>query len=730
MHWLLTKKTAAILPALAMLLFAACRKHTKTLFEKMPSATTNIEFVNKLDMDKSFRILYFFYYYNGGGVATGDINNDGLADIYFTANNRSANKLYLNKGNFKFEDITAKAGVAGSSDWCTGVTMADVNGDGFLDIYVSSVNNVYNFKGRNELFINNNGNGSFTESAVQYGLDISSYANQASFFDYDHDGDLDCYVLNQSFKPAENVVDTSNRRKFDSNSGDRLFRNDINTTGKFTDVSAQAGIYQSSLGYGLGIAVSDFNNDGWEDIYIGNDFHENDYYYLNNKNGTFSESGAKHFKHYSRFSMGNDAADYNNDGHTDIFTADMLPPDEKTLKTYGSGESPDIYKFMITQNGFQPQFSKNCLQKNNGNAESFSDVSLLNSIAATDWSWCPLFADFDNDGNKDLFISTGIVKRTVDMDYIRFISNMIIPPGTDPKEKYNEALAKIPDGASHNYIFRGNGKEGFEDKSEEWGLAKDKGYFTGAAYADFDNDGDIDLVINNVNNPAAIYRNNNPGKNYISISFKGDNLNTKGIGAKAWIFSKDKIQYQQLMTTRGFQSSSVPVLHFGLGDSTSIDSILIVWNDQRYQVLKNNEFKKQIIVLQKNASDSFNHASYFPVTKPSFTDITNTVGINWQHSENDFFDFNVQYLIPHAQSTRGPKIAVADVNKDNLDDFYVCGAKGQAGLLMIQQRNGKFVSANIPLFEKFADGEDVDAVFFDANNDSFPDLYVVNGGNE
>src|SRR6266542_393093 len=391
------------------LTFISCHR-SNTLFESLSASKTHIKFENKLEKKKLFNILYYLYYYNGGGVATGDINNDGLPDIYFTANSKGHNKLYLNKGNFEFEDITDKAGVAGTSDWCTGVTMADVNGDGLLDIYVSAVANKYGLKGHNELFINN-GNGTFSEKSKEYGLDFSGFTTQVAFFDYDHDGDLDCYILNQSHHPHENIVDTINRRKYDSLAGDRFYRNDLNTTGKFTDVSKQAGIYQSNLGYGLGISVADMNNDGWDDIYIGNDFHENDYYYINKGNGTFSESGAKHFSHYSRFNIGNDIADYNNDGQLDVITVDMLPPDEKTLKTYGSEENYDIYKYKILHNGFQEQVSRNCLQRNNGGGISFSDVGLMSGISATDWSWSPLFADFDNDGKKDLFISSGIVKR-------------------------------------------------------------------------------------------------------------------------------------------------------------------------------------------------------------------------------------------------------------------------------------------------------------------------------
>jgi enediyne biosynthesis protein E4 len=498
-----------------VLLFSSCEKKS-SLFTSLSASKTNVHFANNLEKRDLFSILYYLYYYNGGGVATGDINNDGLPDIYFTANSKGHNKLYLNKGNFQFEDITDKAGVAGTSDWCSGVTMADVNGDGLLDIYVSAVANHHGLQGRNELFINK-GNGSFTESASQYGLDFSGFTTQTAFFDYDHDGDLDCYILNQSHQPNQNIVDTVNRRKFDKYSGDRLYRNDMNTpTGKFTDVSASAGIYQSSLGYGLGIAIADMNNDGWDDIYIGNDFHENDYYYINNGNGSFTESGSKVFNHYSRFSMGNDIADYNNDGQPDLVTVDMLPKDEKVLKTYGSDENADIYKLKIVRNGYQYQYSKNCLQRNNGNGASFSETALLSGISATDWSWCPLFADFDNDGSKDLFISSGIVKRPVDLDYVKFVSNLYMHKALNTSDKYDDmALEKMPDGSSHPFLFKGDGQSYFTDVSDDWGTGKMKGYYNGASYADLDNDGNLDLVINCIDAPAVILKNNAPRKKYI-----------------------------------------------------------------------------------------------------------------------------------------------------------------------------------------------------------------------
>ncbi len=711
-------------------LFAISCHRSDTMFESLSSSKTNIHFENKLEKHKLFGILYYLYYYNGGGVSIGDINNDGLPDIYFTANSFGNNKLYLNKGNFEFEDITEKAGVEGTADWCTGATMADVNGDGFLDIYVSAVSQAYNLQGHNQLYINN-GNNTFTESAAQYGLDFSGFTTQTVFFDYDHDGDLDCFILNQSHKPNENIRDTSNRRKYDPLTGDRLYRNDMNGPQKrFTDVSAEAGIYQSSLGYGLGIAVSDINNDGWDDIYVGNDFHENDYYYVNNGNGTFTESGAKHFNHYSRFSMGNDVADYNNDGQLDIFTADMLPQDEKVLKTYGSDENADIYKYKLIKNGFQYQYSKNSLQRNNGNGSSFSETSLLSGVSATDWSWCPLFADFDNDGNKDLFVSGGIVKRPVDLDYIRFVSNLAVHKTLNSSDKLDDvALEKMPDGSSHPYLYKGDGKLSFADVSDNWGTGSMKGYFNGAAYADLDNDGNVDLVINSIDAPAIILKNKAPRKNYISISFKGEGLNKTGIGCKAYIFQKQKMQYQELMLTRGFESSSDTRLHFGLDSLAAIDSLLIVWPDQKYQVIKNPSVSKQLLVAQKEAFGKFDYNTFFKPAVPFLTPINN-MNVNWSHKENDFIDFNTQYLIPHEESTRGPKIAVGDVNGDGLDDFYACGAKGQPGALMIQQQNGDFINADAAVFNADLNCEDVDATFFDANGDGNLDLYVVSGGNE
>ncbi len=723
------KVKASFLFVSGSVFFLSCRQ-TDTLFTNIPSSTTNISFTNKVEDKDLFNILYYLYFYNGGGVATGDINNDGLTDLYFTANTKGNNKLYLNKGNFVFEDITNKAAVAGTSDWCTGVTMADVNGDGNLDIYVSASSQHHGLKGQNELYINNS-DGTFTESAAKYGLNFSGFGTQAAFFDYDRDGDLDCYLLNHSQKPNANIMDTSNRRKTDPFAGDRLYRNDFTTTGKFTDVSAQAGIYQSSLGYGLGVAVADFNNDGWDDVYIGNDFHENDYYYINNANGTFTESGSQHFRHYSRFSMGNDAADYNNDGQIDIVTVDMLPPDEKTLKTYGSDENLDTYKYKLMGHGYQNQYSKNCLQRNNGDGISFSETALQSGVSATDWSWSPLFADFDNDGNKDLFISSGIVKRPVDLDYVRFVSDLVMKMDMDKTNKFDsEAINKMPDGASHPFLFKGDGKLSFTDVSLAWGTGKMKGYFNGASYTDLDNDGDLDLIINCINTPAIVLKNNTKNKNSLTISLKGDGMNRFGVGTKVYLFQEGKMQYQQLMLTRGFQSSTDTRLHFGLDSSVTIDSLLIIWPNQKYQVVKNVVANKPFTFYQQDAAGLFNHENYFITPAAIYTDVTNSILCKWKHQENDFLDFNVQYLIPHAQSTRGPKIAVGDVNADGLDDFYACGASGQAGSLMVQQKNGAFVSVDTMVFNEDALCEDVDAVFFDANGDGSLDLFVISGGNE
>ena len=587
---------------LLLVALLSCSKKD-TLFKEISPKTSNIIFENKLNQTEEFNLIEYLYFYNGGGVAVGDVNNDGLNDIYLSAN-QEENKLYLNKGNFIFEDITAKANLSSPGGWKTGVVMIDINGDGYLDIYQNRLGGYKNINGKNQLYINNR-DLTFTEVAQDYGLDFEGFSTHSAFFDYDNDGDLDMYLLNHSIHSEMTYGNSKIRFQRDLKSGDKLFRHDI-VDGKsfFTDVSESSGILGSNIGYGLGVSVSDINKDGCDDIYISNDFRENDYLYINNCDGTFSESLEDYIRHTSRFSMGNDIGDVNNDGLLDILVLDMLPSDEFVLKSSAGEDSYEIYKMKLDF-GYNKQFTRNTLQLNLGN-DNFAEIAQLSGIHATDWSWSTLIEDFDLDGLNDIFITNGILKRPNDMDYINFISNNQISGNLDNKTKLTnlELIDQMPDGKVSNYLFRNNSNLNFTDESENWGLDFE-GYSNGATYSDLDNDGDLDLILNNINSKAKIYSNQSnefyPERNFISINFIGDKLNKNGIGSKVTIWTDNKILYKENFANKGFLSSTSPGLVFGLNNYEIIDSMLVQWPSGKAQKLYSIKGNKILNLYEKEA---------------------------------------------------------------------------------------------------------------------------------
>ena len=728
------------------------KKDTQNLlFDTIDPSVSGVNFSNNLTETEQWNVVQYLYFYNGGGVSVGDVNNDSLPDIYFTSN-QGSNKLYINKGGFKFEDVTDKAGVADAptSDglqWKTGTTMADVNGDGLLDIYVCHVSTYKGLVGKNKLFINN-GNGTFTDQAERLGLDMNGLCTQAAFFDYDGDGDLDCYLMRHSIHSSRSYRPVSARMEDDLLAGDRLLKN---YGGRFADVSKEAGIHDGSVGYGLGLAIGDLNGDGAPDIYVGNDFHDNDYLYYNNGNGTFTEGMNQSMGHNSNFSMGNDIADFNNDGRLDYFGLDMKPEEENILKSSLGIEPYNVYDFKNKQYGYHFQFPRNMLQLNRGNLNhathkdsdkesvknfaSFSEIGQLAGVATTDWSWATLFADLDNDGWKDIFITNGILRRPNDLDYVKYISNQQVQ-----KNASDLSLSKqMPEGKAYNYCFRNKGtldSSGiFENVGEAWGLNQ-YGLSSGAAYADFDNDGDLDLVLNNLNETATILKNKSESffkNNYLKIKLLGKGSNTEGVGAKVIAYTSKGIQMLEQSPTRGFESSIESVLHFGFSNQLNnevktVDSLRVVWRDGSTQRLKNVSLNQKIILRQKDATEKWDFKKPFLNEKvePSivFHNVTNSFDFKYKHQQPPITDFENEKLLPHALSTDGPKIAVGDVNKDGLEDFFICAAAGQEGQLFFQNSNGGFTPFLLPKETNNQTAAD----FINYDGDKNLDLYTTSNG--
>ncbi|MEL6809775.1 MAG: VCBS repeat-containing protein [Bacteroidota bacterium] len=724
------------------LLFGACNNgNTKdansettedTLFTLMSGKETGIDFLNEIENQKNFNIFKYRNFYNGGGVAIGDINNDGLADVYMTAN-MTSNKLYLNKGNWKFEDITEKAGVGGNKPWSTGVTMADVNGDGLLDIYISNAGNYEGNNHDNDLYINN-GDLTFSEKAEEYNLAKTGFSTHAAFFDYDKDGDLDAYILNNSNVPVSSLGNEGQRSKraqdwesVDSafrGVGDLLMRNDGDT---FTDVSDEAGIYGSLIGFGLGVMITDINQDLYPDIYISNDFFERDYLYLNNQDGTFTEDIKNWTSRLSLSAMGVDISDINNDGLQDIFITDMLPEEEARVKSVMEFDNYNVYK-RKQRNDFYQQFIQNTLQLNNGN-NSFTEIAYHSGIEATDWSWSGIVFDMDNDGYRDIYITNGINHDLTDLDFVDFFANEIMQSkATGEKRVIDTIINKMPVKPLPNYAYHNNGDITFTNKADDWGFGMES-MSNGAAYGDLDNDGDLDLIVNNVNMPSFVYRNNSNEKtdhNYLQIELKGKGKNPFAVGASVRLYYEDKSILQELVPVRGFQSCVDYKMTIGLGQTQQIDSLRVIWPDDTTEKLVNISSNQVLSLDQSKATLTYSYPK--EISKTLLTENPNPAII--AHKENAYNDFDYEGLISQKLSQEGPSMAVGDVNGDGHEDVFIGGAAKQPGVLYLHDGLGQLKPSSQQAFVKDAKFEDTVAAFFDADNDGDLDLMQGSGGNE